>query len=342
MIGARFIAFVVCVGIALSDRGLGEGANPSVFVADEGGGTLTVIDVVQGTSRQLPRPIVPHDVHLAADGGRLFAVGLARAIPQGGQAARGQLLVFDIGCAPKLVGSVAVGTDPASVVTSEDGQTAYVTDSEKGELVAVDLSRHAVRYRSEVGRGPHGLRLSPDHRVIAVANAGDGSVSLVSIATGQESRRIQVGRRPLHVAFTPDGHRLLVSLNAENALAVVDVATGRVIAKVAVGTAPQQVSVARDDKMTVVANRGWRGRPDDRVSLINLPAETVRHVRSGPGAHGIAIDGRTAYVTNMHADTLSLVDLDTGEVTQTFNTGRGPSGVAVRPLVNRGVNCPAD
>jgi YVTN family beta-propeller protein len=343
MVGTRSIALVLCVGAALSGLALrGTQANPLVFTADEGGGTLTVIDPAKGTSRQIRLPIVPHDVHLGADGRMLLAVGLARVPPEDGRAARGQLLLFDLACAPKLVGSVEVGTDPAHVVTSEDGRTAYVTDSEQHELVAVDLARHAVRYRSHVGRGPYGLRLSPDHRVIAIANAGDGSVSLVSVATGQESRRIQVGRRPMQVAFTPDGHRLLVSLNAENVLAIVDVATARVVAKVAVGRAPQQVAVARDDATAVVANRGWTGRPDDRVSLVDLHEPSVRHVRSGAGAHGVAIDGRTAYVTNMYADTLSLLDLDKGDVTLTLATGRGPSGVAVRPARTEGFSCPVD
>jgi YVTN family beta-propeller protein len=309
-----------------------------VFIADEGGGTLTIIDFVNGARRQIPLPIVPHDVHLAAGGRTLLIAGLARPPADGSEG--GQLLLFDVACAPKLIGSVEVGTEPAHVVASEDGRTAYVTDSEKDELVAVDLARRAVTYRSQVGRGPHGLRLSPDRRVIAVANTGEGSVSLVSVLTGQESRRIQVGRRPLQVAFTPDGRRLLVTLNAENALAVVDVATARVVAKLAVGRGPRQVSIVRDGTRAVVANQGWTARPDDRVSLIDLPGESVRHVRSGTGAHGVAIEGRAAYVTNMYADTASVLDIDSGEVTQVVTTGRGPGGVAVQPAMDGGSNCP--
>jgi hypothetical protein len=46
MVGTRFIGFAVCVGVALSGVALlGARADPLVFIADEGGGTLTVIDL---------------------------------------------------------------------------------------------------------------------------------------------------------------------------------------------------------------------------------------------------------------------------------------------------------
>ena len=55
-------------------------------------------------------------------------------------------------------------------------------------------------------------------------------------------------------------------------------------------------------------------------------------VTTGPGAHGVVVDssGKTAFVTNIDAGTVSAIDTNTQQVTSTFKVGAGPNGISYR------------
>lgn len=59
----------------------------------------------------------------------------------------------------------------------------------------------------------------------------------------------------------------------------------------------------------------------------------VATIPTGNGAYGIAVspDGKTAYVTNLGAGTVSVIDTIIGKVTATITVGSGPNGVAFSP-----------
>jgi YVTN family beta-propeller protein len=56
----------------------------------------------------------------------------------------------------------------------------------------------------------------------------------------------------------------------------------------------------------------------------------------GGGPDGVAVDpaARTAYVTNINDDTVSVIDESTGTVTATIDVGSGPDAVAVDPATH--------
>ena len=320
----RLIAMVL-IGLAPS---MPAAQADVVYTADEWSSTVTVIDVETGIAKKLSLSISPRNLDITPDRKTLLVTGLTRE-SQTKSGAMGVLALIDLSTpSPKMLATVGVGTDAAHVVS--DGRIGYVTVAGENEIVAVDLAGRSVKYRIAVGRSPSGLRFSPDGRMIAVANTGDGSVSLVRPAIGIESRRIFVGWRPFQVAFAPQGNTLLVSLNGEEKLALVDVRVARTIDKIKVGRGPTQVSITADGKMAVVANRGSGAKPDDRVSLVDLQTASTTYVRSGAGAHGVAIRNEMAYVTNMYEDTLSALHIKRREIIQVFKTGKSPRGVAVR------------
>jgi len=54
-------------------------------------------------------------------------------------------------------------------------------------------------------------------------------------------------------------------------------------------------------------------------------------VKTGMGSHGVAIDssGTFAYITNMFADTVSVVDIKKRNVAATVKVGKEPNGISV-------------
>ena len=78
---------------------------------------------------------------------------------------------------------------------------------------------------------------------------------------------------------------------------------------------------------------GSAAKPDNRVSVVALEdGKLIRNVTVGKGAHGIVIarDGRTAYVTNTYANTISAIDLGSLSAGKAYPVGKGPNGIAAR------------
>ena len=57
-------------------------------------------------------------------------------------------------------------------------------------------------------------------------------------------------------------------------------------------------------------------------------------METGAGAHGIVVDpaSRHAYVTNLYADTVAVLDLDSLKVVATIPVGSTPNGISFSPV----------
>lgn len=312
------------------------------YSANEGGNSISTVNLANGEVGAIALPIGPHNVDLSPDGKYLIAVGnpvTGAADGAGGHghdaeageaATDGQLVILDPAntAAPKAV--VAVGAHPAHVVADRQGR-AYVSLAGGDEIAVVDLAKAEVIGRIATGAYPHGLRLSPDESALFVANVEDGSVSVIDTQTLAESDRIKVGKAPVQVGFTPSGDRLFVSLRDENRVAIVDPASREVLSKVDVGRGPIQIMATPDGAHVYVANQGSEAEPDNSVSVIDAKTgQVVKTIVTGRGAHGVSASGDGAYVfvTNLVDDSVSIIDAASQQVVRTVAVGDRPNGIA--------------
>lgn len=309
----------------------------TVFTANEGGASISAVDLASGRIATAAVPITPHNVQAVAGGRSLFAVGTA-AGAHGSDHARagGRLVVLEpvAGAAPRVVAEIAAGRHPGHVVASATGDRAFITDAEADALLIVDVAQRRVAASVPVGDYPHGLRLSPDGREAWLANVKDGTVSVVDLAAGREAARVQVGPSPVQVGFLPDGSRAYVSLRGADAVAEIDARTRRVLRRIPVGRGPVQLFATPDGRLLYVANEGTRASPGTTASVIDLAAGSViATVETGRGAHGVVVcgTGSRAFVTNLYDDTLTEIDVATQVVRRRFQVGRTPNGVTWAP-----------
>jgi len=153
---------------------------------------------------------------------------------------------------------------------------------------------------------------------------------------------IDVGSMPLGLVLSPDRRYAALLLNGwrEQGLQIVDRGGGRVVQTVEQAAAFLGLALSPDGQ-TLYASGGnqdvvyryrWvRGRAVLRDSLVL----GVKAPRSGgrryPAGIGVSPDGRALYVAENLADSLAVVDLETGRVTARFATERYPYGVVVAP-----------
>ncbi|MCK3780955.1 YncE family protein [Ensifer sesbaniae] len=134
----------------------------------------------------------------------------------------------------------------------------------------------------------------------------------------------------MQVGFSPDGGEVYVSLRDENEVAIIDTKSRKVVSRIAVGAGPIQVHATPDKRLLLVANQGTEAVPGDTVSIIDVAIRgVVKTIRTGPGAHGVAVDdqGQFGFVTNIYSDNLSVIDLSTLDVLTTVPVGDGSNGV---------------
>lgn len=314
-----------------------------VFTADERGNTISVIDLSTGEVKSIATPISPHNVQVSRDGRLVLVVGPVAAMTgnqapmqmnDDGRMERGRLLILDaVTLAVESATDIEIGRHPAHVIADAQANMAYVTNSEDGNVLVIDIARKKLVGDVRTGIFPHGLRMSPDGKEIYVANVNDNSVSVVNVSQSREVARIPVGKAPVQVAFTPDGRRAYVTLRDENSVAVIDTTQRKKIASVAVGRSPIQVFATPDGRHIYAANQGTEASPDNTVSVIETAGNSViATVETGMGAHGVVVsdDGRHAFVTNIVDDTVSVIDTATRTVTNTFKVGKGPNGITFR------------
>lgn len=305
--------------------------NGTVFTADEIAGSVSAIDLASGQVRSVTLPIQPHNVQIAPDGKTVLLVGIAGHAAHG-SASTGRLIVLDARDITRPArADIAIGPHPAHVVTDLVGIRAFVTDSVRDAILAIDLTNGTLGKWVPAGTYPHGLRLAPDGTELYVANMRSGDVSVIDLTAQAEVARIRVGAAPVQVGFTPDGRRVGVSLNGENAVALIDRASRAVIGRVKVGRNPVQVQASTDGRLLYVANQGTTAQPDDTVSVIDIDRRAVvATIQSGRGAHGVAIsdDGRLVFVSNIADASVAVLDTEQRRRVTRFKVGAGPNGIS--------------
>lgn len=233
------------------------------------------------------------------------------------------------------VGTLPVGSRPASVAFAPDGTFAYVTNRADGTVSRLSTADDRQVAVVPVGSSPGALAFGAD--VAFVANRNDDTVSRLQFATDTVTGASAVGDFPSGVAFMPNGAFAYVVNQGSGTVSKV-LANGTVAKSIKVGTWPTDVKIAPSGAYAYVTN-GWE-RTISKISTatdsvvgtipIGTPQVEGNPYGGGPTRVAFAPDGTFAYVTSDDDASLARVDTDANTVTKT-TLGGTPRGVAIRP-----------
>ncbi|MEM6296441.1 MAG: Ig-like domain-containing protein, partial [Myxococcota bacterium] len=219
----------------------------------------------------------------------------------------------------RLVDAVWVGDEPASVVVSPDGGTAYVALPTEGMVAVVDLETRAVTERWTAMADANTLALTPD-----------GSTLLVA------PRRSGQPERPPYAADPVDAERDVVALSTEDGSEVrvwTDVAS--TIGQLAVSADGSRVYATRliNDTAVSLADENapsfvyelvaWSLADGAEVGAVNLSAIESPWV----GASGIVEAGGAVWVAIEGNDVLLRIDANAFEVLEVVDAPGRPRAI---------------
>lgn len=289
--------------------------------------TVTPIDLSTNTAGT-PITVGPGAFGVAAD-----PAGDTVYVSAGGSGLGDALIPVDVASdtagAPISLGSSG---DPASVVVTPDGATAFVAMERNDSVIPVDLAAGAAGSPIAVSTNPVGLALTPDGTRLFVTHYQRGpgglgdptphDVTPIDVASRTALPQVVVGSQTDGIAVSSDGTTAYVSLvfdtdSSQGAIVPIHVATG------AVGTA---IPVPGEP----TALRVRPAEPADTTSPTLAPTVTG----SGPGgsvllndptavAHANADDGTGSGVASSSCGTpdVSTVGLHTVSCTATDDAG---------------------
>lgn len=169
-------------------------------------------------------------------------------------------------------------------------------------------------------------------QTLIVGNKGEDSLSFIDYETGQELKRLPTGPQPHEIALSPDGKTVVVVAYASKQLDVYDVVSQAHVKsiKIAPHHRPHGILYLKDGQHIVATTEGSE---DIIVVDVNAGA-VVKAVKTHQrGSHMLAVtaDESRAFVSNLGAGSVSVLDLQGGKKIKDLRAGRGPEGIAISP-----------
>jgi YVTN family beta-propeller protein len=153
-----------------------------------------------------------------------------------------------------------------------------------------------------------------------VGNTASNTITLFGIPAGDKTTLTNVGLAPTDMQVDPNLNRAFVTMAGSNDLAVVDFVTKTLVGRVGMGDRPVHIynapklpaagayALTHDD--ADLSGEIWVGN-DNSASVTVLDGKTLRvkaTVATGEGHHKMAFWGTKAYVSNIKANTVAVID----------------------------------
>ncbi len=227
----------------------------------------------------------------------------------------------------KETSRVHIGRAPHHLMLTPDQRYLIIAMSEGNELVFIDRATGAIAKRVEVS-DPYQIGFSPDGKWFVSNSLRLDRIDIFDAATFELKHRLPAPTMPSHIAFSPDSKTVFVSLQGTDKVIAIDLDSGNTDWTVPVGRQPAGMWTDKAGNILV----GVMGS-DYIAELDPKTGATLRRIVTGRGAHNFQAspDGKSLYVTNRVAGTVSVLDADTLAITGLIQAPGGPDDMMFSP-----------
>lgn len=230
-----------------------------------------------------------------------------------------------------VIDSYPVGQIPHHVTPSYDMTELYVNNEGSNSFTVIDPMTGQPTDSIEVPF-PYNLYFTPDGEEAIVVVERLQTVEFRDIDTWELRGSVYVPSPGVdHMDFTADGEHFVASTEWGGDIVKVDIEAMEIVETYPAGGAPVDVKLSPDGSKFYVANQG-----EAYNGLHVLDSETLEEIGfipTGAGAHGLypSKDAESLYVANRLGGTISVVDFETDEVTDTWEVGGTPDMIQLNP-----------
>jgi YVTN family beta-propeller protein len=323
------LSLALLSAIALSAGVLADANHPTgtrgLLLIDKLGGTIRFFDPATFRERSsIAVATRPHDFVLTADRKTayvpLYGDGIFGRNPNPGH----EVVILDMDSA-KVVGSIDTSPyrAPHGIQIGPDGMV-YVTSDLDKKLLILDPKSRKMTKAIDTDGTTHWIGILPNGNKIYATNKNDPFVTVINLKTGTVASKISVPGGTEGIAVSPDGKRVIVMAHTAPGLAVIDPTTDTIVDRIAIqgSGGAYKAYFSPDGKRLLTMNLG--------SSVINIfdaadlrGAQRTVTVGKDPMGLAFSADGRTALSANHGDGSVSVIDLDKGQVVKQFQAGTG-------------------
>jgi YVTN family beta-propeller protein len=195
----------------------------------------------------------------------------------------------------------------AQIAMTPDGATAYVTNSDTGNVTPIDVATGTLGMPIAVGGYPYAIAIAPDGETAYVTDIIGNIVTPIDLATQTAEPAIHGVNDDLTIIVTPDGSTAWVATGHNDTVTPIDLSTRAPGTPIAVTGHPNSLGISTDGKTIYAALAS-----DAAVTPIDVATQTagapIALAGTTPVTFANAPDGATIYAVGSEG---SLTPIDT-------------------------------
>jgi YVTN family beta-propeller protein len=293
-------------------------AGAKAYVGNFKDSTISVIDVdLKRVTTTIAVPPGPHGIVIAPDNRWVYV------------ASDGASTVSVIDTATDmLVENIEVGKNPHGVAVTPDGRFVLVGVYDTDSVAFIDTASRKIAGSIPVGK-PHNIAVHPNGRIAYVGSQTPGkfSLAIIDLAERKLTGTVPLEKTPRGLEFSPSGRYLYITQAGLESVVVVDPASNKIVSEISVGVSPHYANFTPDGKRGLTAVQG-----PSLLAVFNAETNRVeKTIKVGSQPHWVASGpgGKTALTTNEESNDVSIVDLESGAITN-IPVGNAPRKIAVQ------------
>jgi len=221
---------------------------------------------------------------------------------------------------------IPTGKEPHHLYLTPDAKSLMVANSASDSITFLDP--RTAKVQRVVGGiiDPYQLRFSPDMKwfVTAANRLNHVDIYRWDGQNLQLAKRIPTGKTPSHIWIDHTSTTAYVSMQDSDEFVAIDLHTQTLRWRMATGPMPADIFGVHNDKLMLIGLTGG-----DRVQVFDVSGtapKLVGEIPTGKGAHAFRAggDGRTVFVSNRVANTISRIDTQTLQVVANYPVPGGP------------------
>ena len=173
--------------------------------------------------------------------------------------------------------------------------------SKHGYASIVDLNTQTILSTISVGKKPRGVAIDRGLNLAVITNSHDNTASIIDLSTNKVTATIPAGKDPQGIAINQTTHRAYVTNHKDDTISVIDLFSRQNLGTIPVGKEPKDIAI-------------------DPILNLALVVNEKEHVyRHKHGHH------------HKEAYTVSVIDLNTYQITDEIPVGKKPQAIAINP-----------
>jgi YVTN family beta-propeller protein len=223
------------------------------------------------------------------------------------------------------------GNLAAGMRISLDGKALWVLYRDPSRLIEIPFDTFHPARQVHLPMPPDDFDLSRHDDEACIVSRRSSVITLASLAKSDVTRTIATPVEPSIARFRYDGKQLIAGSQAGRSLTIYDTASGKTVVHLPISVAPRNFCFTEDGGQLYVTGDGM----DAVVTVYPYRTEIAETRLAGhaPGGMAVTETSPTSYlmVTNPGADAVTVLDVDSGQLTAVVAVGKEPCAIVFTP-----------